>query len=173
MQMGMFILNKTVKLTFAILCSTLLGLSVHSTNASAHAKYTVVPKSLRGTYHHYSKKNHKWSQVIFTKYTYKIGNLPKLSGKKLVAGGLYPQLSISKYNSYYVTELGESDAYQAFYKGISITKNGKKIHALKELVSYPGIKHDYTIIWYPSKIKQLRSYTSESSYVFRIGLFNI
>jgi len=148
-------------------------ININISSASAHVKYTVVPKSLRGTYHHYSKKNHKWSQVRFTKYTYKIGNLPKLSGKKLVAGGLYPQLSILKYNSYYVTELGESDAYQAFYKGISITKNGKKIHALKELVSYPGIKHDYTIIWYPSKIKQLRSYTSESSYVFRIGLFNI
>jgi len=125
--------------------------------ASAHVKYTVVPKSLRGTYHHYSKKNHKWSQVKFTKYTYKIGNLPTLSGKKLIAGGLYPQLSLSKSNSYYCTELGESDAYQAFYKGITVTKNGKKIHALKELVSYPGIKHDYTIIWYPSKIKSTQT----------------
>lgn len=134
----------------------ILSFNVNVPSASAHVKYTVVPKSLRGTYHHYSKKNHKWSQVRFTKYTYKIGNLPKLSGKKLI-GGLYPQLNIFKYNSYYVTELGESDAYQAFYKGISITKNGKKIHALKELVSYPGIKHDYTIIWYPSKIKSTQS----------------
>lgn len=121
-------------------------------SASAHVKYTVVPKNLRGTYHHYFKKSHKWSRVKFTKYTYKIGKSHKLSGKKILNGS-YPQLSISKFKSYYVTELGESDAYQAFYKGVTVTKKGKKMHALKELVSYPGLKHDYTRIWYPSKIK--------------------
>jgi len=143
---------------FYLLVLATLGIGMFLVNigmpsASAHVKYTVVPKSLRGTYHRYSKKSHKWSRVKFTKYTYKLGNHQKLSGKKLMAGGLYPQLSLTKYDSYYVTELGESDAYQAFYKGVTVTKHGKKMHALKELVSYPGLKHEYARIWYPSKIK--------------------
>ncbi|MFD1455988.1 hypothetical protein ACFQ44_09955 [Levilactobacillus lanxiensis] len=143
---------------FYLLVLATLGIGMFLVNidmpsASAHVKYTVVPKSLRGTYHRYSKKSHKWSRVKFTKYTYKLGKQPKLSGKKLMTGGLYRQLSITKYDSYYVTELSGTDAAQAFYKGITVTKNGRKMHALKEFVSYPGIKHEYTRIWYPSKIK--------------------
>lgn len=130
----------------------ILSFNVNVPSASAHVKYTVVPNSLRGTYYNYSKKTHKWSRVIFTKYTYKIGNRPKLSGKKLM-GGLYPQLNIFKYKSYYMTEEGGCDNYQAWYKGITVNKHGKRMHALKELVSYPGIKHEYTRVWYPSKIK--------------------
>ncbi|MGJ3947190.1 hypothetical protein [Levilactobacillus brevis] len=130
----------------------LFSVNIKAPSASAHVKYTVVPKSLRGTYYHYFKKDRKWSRIKMTKYTYKAGNNSTLSGKKII-GKLYPQLAVAKEGSYYLLYHGGSDYFVGWYKRITITKNGKKIRALKELVSYPGIKHDYTRIWYPSKIK--------------------